>query len=1164
MKNKRVSWRFAWGIFVAFVGLFAVASLYGQGGESTITGIVTDSSGATVPNSAVTLTNQDSGEKRTTQSNSDGFFAFPSIRPSNYTISITAPGFAGFSQKDIIVHPAEQVAVKDIVLKVGDTSTEVQVTAAANTVPTDTEAKGALIDTTQIQRLAIEGRNTVELLKIVPGAVNLGFSGEAVSTQSGTNNFSINGIRPDSISNIYDGANVQDPGCNCGAFATPNREMVSEVKIQTSNFAAETPSGPVVVQSISKSGTKEFHGEGYYSIRDRVLNANDAGNNATGTPRPDTRFQYPGFNIGGPVIIPGTRFNRNRDKLFFFGGMEWQRQAFAGTVSQAFVPTAAMRTGDFSALAVPNRLTGPYAQSGPGAINPPCDPANGSLASYCSGPYKISPSAFDAGGVALLNLFPAPNLDPAAHNGNNFSSSAPNADNRQQNLIRVDYNISDRMKLYVRYNLESEDIGRPYGLWWNGSIPYPSAVNGHNVGKSLSSSLVNIISPTLTNEVVVAAGRLVFGNTFADPKKVDPAAIGYAHKGVYAVKDGIFPNLAFADVNGGGVFSIAGGWVDGSNPAKKWVNSVADNVSYVKGKHLMKFGVYYTYITNDQYSPHPGAFNQGEITLGVAGNPLSTGNSIADLLTGRVAGFQQGSPSPHGILAKNELTFYAQDSWKMTSRLTVNYGLRLYHLGRMYDKNNLFPIFDTSQYQGPICTNPGIAGCGTGAGQNPLTGGTAPLSAYSGVLTNSINKDVLRSGSITPFAEYGPRVGVAYDLTGRGTTVIRGGFGIYYNSDHDSEVYDAEANPPTATAYIAPGATTLSTVDSLVPAATRTSLASILDQTNDKLPHVLQYSLTISHRLPWQSSVEASYIGNSSRNQLSQAQNINYVPEFAELAGFRAGLPLNDDLFRRYSNYSVIDVVKNNVSSNYNALQITGAKQAGRVNFTASYVFSKALGIGTGQDGFTSHTLDPIDPRNRNYGPQLFDRTHQLQFSYIFSLPGVPSGSNRLLKGVANGWLISGISVFESGAPIRSVGFGSSNGLDLSGRAIEGSPDLTVAPLVVCNPTANLQYNQLYNASCFVAPSPGRNGTLEIPYIHGPKTLNTDLSAHKEFAFKERYKVQFRFETFNSFNHPLWTGFNNSIDFDKATGKAQNANTAGFLNFQTGHRTVQLVGKFYF
>ncbi|MDQ6677386.1 MAG: Plug and carboxypeptidase regulatory-like domain-containing protein [Acidobacteriota bacterium] len=1138
---------------------------FGQGGESTITGVVNDSTGAVIAKAAVTLTNQETGEKRVTESNNGGFFAFTAVRPSTYTVGVNVTGFGAFTKKGIEVHASEQISVNGISLRPGDTANSIDVSAEANLVPTDSEAKGELITSRQIENLAIQGRNTVELLKIVPGAVNFGgFSGESVQTQSGTNQFAINGIRPDSISNIFDGANVQDPGCNCGAFATPNREMISEIKIQTSNFGAENLGGPVVVQSISKSGTKQFHGEGYYSIRDAALNANDASANAAGIAKPQTRFQYPGFNVGGPVIIPGTNFNKNRDKLFFFGGMEWQRQQFAGSVSRAFVPTAAMRTGDFSELAVANRLTGPFGQSGTGAVNPPCDPATGPLASYCAGAYKILPSAFDQGGKALLNLFPTPNLDPGSHNGNNFGSSAVNTDNRLQSLIRVDYNISDNTKLYARYNREIEDIGRPYGLWWAGSVPYPSNILGHTVGNSLSTSLVNIISPSLTNEVVVAVGRLVFGNTLANPKAVDPVAIGYNHKQIFPVKDGLFPNITFNDVNGGGIFQTAGGFENGSNPASKWVNSAAENVSWVKGKHLTKFGVYYSYITNDQSSPHPGnAWNQGELTLGVGGNKLSSGNSIADLLLGRLAGFQQGSPSPHAILAKNELDFYGQDSWRISSRLTVNYGLRLYHLGRMYDKNNLFPIFDSGAYQGPICSNPGIAGCGTGPGQNPYTGGTAPLSAYSGIFTNKTSGKVSRSGSQTPFAEFGPRIGFAYDFGGHGNTVLRGGFGIYYNSDHDNPVYDSESNPPTAFGYQAPGAITLNQIDGLVPAATVSSLSAILDQNNNKLPSVWQYNLTISKRLPWQMASEFSYVGNQSRNQLAAGVNINVVQQGAELAGNAAGLSLSDDAFRKYANYSTINVIRNNLSSNYNAFQATAHKQAGRLNFSAAYTFSKALGLGDGQNGADSSTFDPFDPRGRSYGPLPYDRTHQAQFSYIYQLPSLPSTSNLLAKGLLDGWLISGITVFESGAPIRTVGLSSSSGLDLSGRAIAGTPDTRVGPQLVCNPTNNLGPNQLFNASCFAAPTPGHNGTYELPYIRGPHTTSTDLSAHKEFAFTERYRAQFRFETFNTFNHPLWSNFNTSLDFGK-DGKVQNAGNVGYLNGKTGHRTVQLVVKFLF
>jgi hypothetical protein len=1130
--------------------------VYGQGGESTLTGTVRDSSGAIIPKANVTLIDQATGERRVSQSNTEGFFAFTAVRPATYTVDVAIAGFSQYEQKDIVVRPAQQVGLGDLILQIGNTSSRVEVTAQSNLIPTDTPEKGADITAQQIQNLAIEGRNVVELLSIVPGAVNFGgYSGEVINIQGGTNDFAINGIRPDSISTLLDGADVEDPGCNCGAFATLNRELISEVKIQTSNFGAETVKGPVVFQAISKSGTRDFHGEAYYTVRDSVLNSNDASFNANGLAKPDTRYQFPGFNVGGPVIIPGTGFNKDRQKLFFFGGLEWQYQRLAPTAAQAFVPTSSMLNGDFNSL-----VSSPLPkESGVSVISPPCDPTKGALASYCSGPYRLAPSAIDPRGLALLKLFPAPNVDPATHNGANYASGVPSDDNRVQGMIRVDYNVSDKMKIYARYNQETESPSRAYGVWWTGNVPYPGNIQGKNNGKSLSTSLVNIFSPTVTNEVVVAVGRLVFGNTLGNPKAVDPVAVGFGSRAAFPFTGGIVPNTFLGDSFNTN-FETAGGWANGENPAKKWVNSVADNFSVVRGTHLLKFGMYYQYITNDQRSPHPGgAWAQGEIDEGITGNPLTSGNSIADLLLGTVKNFSQASGSPPGILAQNETTFYGQDSWKITPRLTLTYGVRVYHLGWMYDKNNNFAVFIPAAYQGPLCATPGVFGCGTGPGQNPYVGGNAPLSAFSGLQTNARNPAVPRSGAPTPLAEFGPRFGFAYDVTGKGDWVLRGGFGTYYNHDRNNPVYDAMSNPPLVNTYNSPAPTTLSNLIGIVPGAVKNQIL-VIDPANENMPYVYQYSFTISHRLPWQSSMEVSYIGNSSHNQQVSGFNINYVPYGAIRTARQAQITdntvaINNDAYRLYGNYSGIQYVTNFVTANYNGLQITAQKQAGRFNFSAAYTFSKALGTGTGQnDG--GNAVAPTDARHLSYGPLQYDRTHLAQFSYIYRFPNLRPDVNRFARGVANNWEISGITILQSGAPITAGQLGGAmSGVDQ--LLVTGSPDYNAYPLVTCNPTANLAPRQLYNASCFAPPTATQNGPAELPYyIRGPWYTNTNLSLHKEFRFTESRGLEFRFETINAFNHPLWTGYNN--------GLFSGSSNVGYENLKTGNRVVQLSAKFLF
>lgn len=1140
-----------------FACLYAGAQLFAQGGEATMTGTVHDPTGAVMPSAAVELLDQATGERRTAVTTDAGLFAFPALRPATYTVNVAATGFQKYERRDIKINPNQQLDLPDINMQVGSTSSTVDVTGKVDIVPTDTQEISTDLTAAQVSKLAIEGRNVIELLRLVPGAVNTGYSGQVtIGMQTGANNFAVNGVRPSGISTQLDGADVEDPGCNCGAFATPNREMVAEVNVQTSSFNAESPKGPVVFQAITKSGGRDFHGEAYYTVRDTVLNANDAATKAAGQPRPDSRYQYPGGNIGGPVLIPGTNFNKNRDKLFFFGAYEKMLQQQPNGFNRAVVPTPAMLGGDFSS-ALPG-------SSGVNVSTLPCDPTKGPLAGYCQGAFHVSPSAISPQGLALLKLFPAPNLNPNTNNGANYGANVSNEADRYQFLVRGDYNVSDKMKIYSRYNQEAEQPSRVYGLWWTGNIPYPGGIQGNNTGKSLSTSVVNIISPTLTNEVVVAVGRLNFGNTLSNPSAVDPTKVGFGSKFIFPFTQGLVPNVFFNDAYGTS-FQTAGGWLNGQNPAKKWVNSAADNMSWVKGTHLMKFGAYYQFTTNDQRSPHPGGqWPQGDIYENPTGDPSSTGNSFADLLTGHVGGADQSSQSPPGILRQNEVTFYAQDTWKVNRRLTINYGLRLYHMGWMYDTNRNFAVFVPARYNGALCQTPGLYGCGSSPGENQFAGGSAPVSAYSGLLTNNTAPYVPRSGRQTPLAEFGPRFGFAYDLTGKGSTVVRAGFGSYYFHEINNPVYDAMSNPPLVQTYVAGAPTSLNQLISSSITANTPSSALVLDPADRNVPFVYEYNFTISQRLPWQSSFQASYIGNSSHNLEFQNLNQNYVPYGRETAAeilhtqnSTANVAPNDQNYRIYGNWGQISQITNPGIASYNGLQLLAQKQAGRINFMAAYTFSKALGVGNGSTGIGNGPLSPTNWRSLSYGPLSYDRTHVVQLSYLVRLPGLASNVNGFARGAVNGWEVSGITIFSSGAPLNFSNVGGL-GLNVDQKAITGSPDYLAYPLLVsgCNPTRHLASHQLFNAACFQDPTPGGpNGPAELPYyIRGPFQWSSDLSVHKVFHITERQNAEFRAEAFDFLNRSMWTGYQGNID---TAG-------AGYENLKTGNRTVQLLVKYNF
>lgn len=1151
-----------------------------QGGDCTVSGTVLDSSGAVVPAANVSLVNQGNGETRSSQTNGSGFFSFTAVPPGTYRVQVTHAGFNAFSKKDIVLHPGNIYQVANVALKPGSTTTTVEVAAnAADVIPVDTGEKTITISAKEVQNLAIVGRNAVELLKIIPGVVNSGgYSGEVAAFNQGVGSYEVNGTRNDALAIVNDGADTVDPGCNCGSSVTPNVDMISEVQVQTSNFSAENGKGPVVIQTVDKSGASQFHGEAYYSIRTYKLNANDWQNNANSVTEPKNKFQYPGFNIGGPVLIPGTSFNRHRDKLFFFAGFEWMRQGVDLGLKRTVVPTDQMRKGDFSGVIDPNSYSTKngqqssfprstiFAKAGSNVSGAPCvpkwdpgQPDHGTVnSSNCLAPYVLNPAAMDPGGIILDNLEPAPNIDPSKAQGNNYVNDTINPQNRQQSLVRVDYNFTQNTKLYARYNHETESEPYPFGLWWAPSqVPYPSNIVGQNHSNSISASLTNVLSPTLTNEMTVAITRLDLPNVLTDPNKVSRKALGYPYRGVYAPGEDVVPSTTGWGNGFAGVYN-AGGFTP-TLFANKWTNTFSDNLSKVSGTHLMKFGVYYEHLTNDQPTNNQ---DQGQAEIASWGGPEN--NAYANLLLGYMNSFSQSTANIVGNMAENELDAYGQDSWHVTPRLTLDYGVRVFHMGFMYDTHGHIGVFEPALY-------------------DP----NAPISAYSGLRDAAVDPSIPLSGFHTPAARVAPHFGWAWDVTGQGSTVIRGGFGTYYYRDQGNVFFGAIGNPPQEANSSQCCSVQLKNMDLINPKAAKTGL-NVLDLNDHHVPLTYSYSFTVSRRMPYSTVMEVSYVGNSSHNQVLPASgnggfDSNWVPQgalfgLATLANTSSFSNLENS-HRRFPTYAAINQASHVLTQHYDSLQVTASRQTGRVNYSLAYTFSKAMGVGGNFYG--ANGVDPFDTRGRSYGVLNYDQTNALSAAYNVLVPDFGTkffGNNGVAHGVLNGWQISGISQWRSGFPL-SAGI---NGNGLQNDIINGTPNVAVRPNFTCNPVANLKPQQIFNGACYQAPSPHNNGLFELPfYIRGPWYNNTDLSIFKNFPLgaNENRKLQLRLEAFNFDNHPLWNFISGDPGLtiplpsvaDPATGKqeswGQNATPnpeTGFTTNKTGHRIVQLAVKFYF
>jgi hypothetical protein len=1160
------------GLLIAVL-IFSQLPAFGQVGTGKLSAAVYDASGAVIPNAKVVLKSELTNTTRDTVTNNSGIFDFQAVLPGSYTVTVTAPGFNSWEGKGIAMTMGASATLPSITLSVRGSKTEVTVVSASEMiVPVDTGQASTTLNQQMISQLSIAGRDAAELIKIMPGmgSTNGLSQGSSFNPTNGTANntgpigtYSANGTQPyGAMTMSNDGANLLDPGNQGTQVANINADQTAEVTLLTSAYGAEFAKGPITFQAIGKSGGAQFHGSGYLYARNGVFNSTDSYIKSQGVPKPDDHYYYPGGDLGGPVLIPGTRFNKNRDKLFFYAGFEVMRQQQAGYLLNRFIPTSDMMGqnpakayGDFT----PAYLTslGPGFHSSYGSsTGTPCGTAdncngasnneggvigNGSGALYPGG--QIPLAQIDPNMLAYWKTFPAPNANPTANTaGANYQTLINPPQNRWELKIRGDYNISDNTKLFFSWNRQDEADQNPINIWWSmgAAMPYPSALPANQVSQVYSTNLTHVFSPTLTNEFVFADATFANPINMTNPDAVNPAKLGFHITSMFT--DPYKPQIA--NILGGWDNNVPGysaysmgipGYVADFGKTSQAPN-ISDNISKVWGTHTVKAGFYWDFNRNWQ--------TQGNIQFSAQGtlqifnyNGDSTGNEMADFVTGR-ASEAQSNGFPTSDFKYYQYSFYAQDAWKATRRLTLTYGLRMDHMGNWVGANG-----------------PGLAVWDFASYNN-----TSSAPAWTGLLWHGMDSKIPMSGFPSKAFFPEPRIGVAYDLFGNGKTVLRGGFGEYR--------YQLAFNSVSGGAYSSPlgfqsqgttwgcciGTTSFNNYSpGLGKPGLGTAPGGILTEGDSRTPHTFTYNFTISQRVPLNSVAEFEYSGNRSRDMLIDSNfgfsNIGKTPNGAYFgvdpltgvnvcpgvvggttpcaAAVASGFATND--YYPMRNYTGLTTVTHGSYSNYNAFIATWQKQTGRVTFTGNYTFSKVLGIrdgetdnGTGQGA----AMDPYVLAN-NYGVLGFDHTHIINAAYVINLPS-PVHGNALAGGVVNGWELSGITQWQSGAPIQPNTGGALNVVWPTGMSqaswlgTNSYPNSGLYPVVTCDPRNGVASGAYFNPSCFAPPSTvGQQGTLIWPYIKGPAYFNSDLSLYKNFNFKEHQQIQFRLQTYNFMNHPL-------------------------------------------
>ena len=1187
---------------IAMVLLVASLAL-GQSQFATLDGTVVDATGAVANGANVTVKNVASGESRKTVTNSNGFFSVPTLPAGNYQVVVEMKGFQKWVGSGIVLNGSDSKSM-NVELKVGGANETVEVNAVSQEVATvDSGEKSALISSKDLQDLSLVGRNATEYLELLPGAtlqangaVNrpaydgqvVGINGFALGNSgSGLSNVLVNG---QAVDITQDGQHSFDPGAPGAATpVNPNPSMISEVKVLTSNFSAENPKGPVVVNTVTKGGGNTFHGEAYMYARNQVMNSEDAfnkwtefqQNQAPGSLKIPSSYYYPGFNIGGPLIIPGTGFNKSKQKLFFFEAYENYRQDLDGGVDRSFVMTPDMLNGDFSALSTYGSKIG---HSTVGAV--PTAPAAGTRLGFdarvgCTITGGIlSAACIDPNAQNLLKAdLPAPNADPSA-TGFNYIKAWTVAQHSWQNVVRGDYDISDNTKVYVTWSRQRETANMPMGLWiqsgdW--TVPAPSNAVGANASDAVGVSFLHVFSPTMTSETRFGYTRINFPTSLSDLSKQTRAGVGYNSTGIFGNSN------APAVLSWGSSMPNLGDVGHDYHPnmiAVKGIPSVSQNLTKVIKTHTTKFGFYYEHLYNKQ--DNWGQF-MGAMTYGATGwGGGTTGNEYADALmgVGQAGYFEQALPPPTN-LAQNIASFYAQDDWKLTRRITIQYGLRFEHYAKPYSSPFGLAVFNPSQYDPSI---------------------PADENTQTGISWHSLDHNVPISGASSRFLFFSPRVGAAIDVFGTGKTVLRGGWGKYrYYDSVQSNSYVQPAQTATGSAswscgWNDPLCPTWESVDAhaLAPPVYGSGLPAgankgvfVMDPRNDEQPLVTSYSLTIDQQLPSKFRMELSYVGNHTDFQQGYTNFYNSVPMGAITTAAFTKYPTDchtntdgtdtlgstgcEQHFRQFPDYTTINESITAGKAQFDSFQASLHRNVGILTLQGNYTFSKALGDGAQlSNGGLPGALSISDANHWLWGVLPNNRAHAFSLSYVINVPSLHHG-NAFVRGAANGWQISGITQVSSGAQLSSqagtnLNFGlTQNGTNQDNVHLLGTPDITLYPLITCNPAKGLSKDQFINPNCF-APNPaGQLGTASMPYLPGPMYWNDDLTLMKTFRITERQAVQFRFAAFNLFNHDLLSFVTNDNNLKLTLSPTGEANSNfGLATSHVGHRILELGVKYSF